>query len=204
MVEQPVPSAERLGGAAPSWPDDGEPADTKLPRVVASPGGPPLNAGLQTRLDEAWVAFSEEQYRNIQKMFEDTLTAYMVPYRITIYLYVLLFLMGIVLFGAAVYLGLRDGQSVVAIAFGGLSVGMFLAFFIRQPLQALEEKLELITWLGVAFNTYWVKLMYARNADTVQADVQAAAEAYYTTVQQLVDRHAALREKRPGADVGAG
>ena len=51
-------------------------------------------------------------------------------------------------------------KSVAAIAFGGLSVGSFLLFFIRQPLQALEENLEFITWLGVAFNTYWTRLMY--------------------------------------------
>jgi hypothetical protein len=204
MLPQPLPPTHGLGGTDPNWSDDdAPPVPSKMPRLTVPPqGGPPLDPTLQSRLDQAWVDYSERQYGHIEKMFEETLSAFMVPYRITVILYVVLFGVGVVLFSVAAYLGLHDGSSVVAVAFGGLSVTMFLAFFIRQPLQALEEKLELITWLGVAFNTYWVRLMYMQNADAAQQEVQAAAAEYYTTVEQIIDKHEILRGKNPGADVG--
>jgi hypothetical protein len=108
-----------------------------------------------------------------------------------------------VFFVVAVYLGLSDPQSAVAMVFGGLSVASFLAFFIRQPVQALEENLEFITWLGVAFNTYWTRLMYMQDQDTIQADLQAATADYSNTVERLINRHAELRGKRAGGDLAA-
>ncbi len=127
----------------------------------------------------------------------------MKPYRLTIWMYGLLFAVGIILFVVAVIVGLKDSKSIVAIAFAGLGVGAFLAFFIQQPVQALEENLEFITWLGVAFNTYWTRLMYMLDTKAIQTDLKAADEDYCTSVERLITKHAELRRKRPGGDLGS-
>ena len=150
-------------------------------------------------LREAWLGHMAAGFRQNEQMFKRTLEAFMQPYRLTVWLYATLFAVGIGLFLVAVVLGLGKGDSVVAIAFAGLSVASFLAFFVRQPLHALEENLEFITWLGVAFNTYWTRLMYMMDQAAVQADLKAAEEDFRASVEKLIAQHAALRGKRPGA-----
>jgi hypothetical protein len=86
----------------------------------------------------------------------------------------------------------------VAISFAGLGTVAFLAFFIRQPTQALEENLEFITWLGVAFNTYWTKLMYMHDPATVHQELKEADADYQRTIESIITKHAELRSKRPG------
>jgi hypothetical protein len=140
-------------------------------------------------------------FSNNEEMFRRTLEGFIKPYRLTIWMYGILFAVGIILFAVAVIIGLRDGKSVVAVVFAGLGAGTFLAFFIRQPVQALEENLEFITWLGVSFNTYWTRLMYMMDAKTIQSDLKAADEDYCTSVERLIEKHAGLRGKRPGSDI---
>jgi hypothetical protein len=123
------------------------------------------------------------------------------PYYITIWMYTTLFVIGTLLFVIAAYLGIRGDQSVVAIAFGGLSVASFLIFFIRQPVQALEENLEFISWLGVAFNTYWTQLMYLNNPVTIKEDLKSVTDDFSRQVARIIEKHAALREKRASIKV---
>jgi hypothetical protein len=152
---------------------------------------------------KAWIEYMVNGFKNNEEMFRRTLEAFMKPYRLTIWMYVVLFVVGIVMFIVAVVIGLKDSKSVVAIVFAGMGVGAFLAFFIRQPVQALEENLEFITWMGVAFNTYWTRLMYMMDMKTIQTDLKAADEDYCTSVERLITKHAELRGKRPGGDLGS-
>ncbi len=153
-------------------------------------------------LRKAWIDYMVHGFKNNEEMFKRTLKAFMKPYHLTIWMYGALFVVGIGLFVMAAVLGLSEGKSVAAIVFAGLGVGAFLAFFIRQPVQALEENLEFITWLGVAFNTYWTRVMYMMDMKTIQADLKAADEDYRTSVERLITKHAELRGKRPGGDLG--
>ncbi len=137
-------------------------------------------------------------FKQNEEMFRRTLDAFMKPYRLTVRLYVALFGVGIGLFVIAAVIGLSQGNSVVAIAFAGMSVVAFLGFFVRQPLHALEENLEFVTWLGVAFNTYWTRLMYMTDSKTINLDLQAAEADFRASVEQLIRQHAELRGKRPG------
>jgi hypothetical protein len=118
------------------------------------------------------------------------------PYRLTVWLYGLLFAVGIGLFITAAILGLSRGDSVVSIAFAGLSVTTFLTFFLRQPLRALEENLEFITWLGVVFNTYWTRLMYLSKTSTAQQELKGADADFAAAIEKLIERHAKLRKAR--------
>jgi hypothetical protein len=131
------------------------PEDSKLPvpRIPAS-----LEAAtVPDELREAWMQHMINGFKQNQKMFESTLAAFMKPYRLTVVFYSAMFLVGIGLFLTSAIIGLTKGDRVVAIGFAGLSVTALLTFFIRQPLRSLEENLECITWLGVAFNTYWAR-----------------------------------------------
>jgi hypothetical protein len=82
-----------------------------------------------------------------------------------------------------------------------LTVMTFLAIFIREPVQALEENLECMAWLGVAYNTYWTQLLYANDTKTIQADLRAVTDDYAAMVAKLINKHDKLRKKRPGASV---
>lgn len=156
------------------------------------------SSSVPSKLYDAWTDYMVKGFDHNQEMFKRTLEAFMRPYQITVGMYVVLFVIGMAFFGLAVFLGIRDGQSLVAVAFGGLSVASFVLFFFRQPVQALEENLEFISWLGVAFNTYWTRLMYMENKDTIQAELKAATDDYSKMVERLISRHAELRRKRPG------
>jgi len=195
-------SSHALGGEKlnkPGAEHDGA-GGAKLPLMTTgAPDGP--QAPEEVR--RAWIEYMVNGFRNNEEMFRRTLEAFMKPYYLTIWMYGALFVVGIALFVVAAVAGLRDGSSPVAVVFAGLGAGAFLMFFIRQPLQALEENLEFITWLGVAFNTYWTRLMYMLETKTVQADLKSADDDYSNTVERLIARHAELRLKRPGSDLGA-
>jgi hypothetical protein len=154
-------------------------------------------------LQKAWINYMVHGFKNNEEMFKRTLHAFMKPYHLTIWMYGALFLVGIGLFVTAAVMGLNKGNSVAAIVFAGLGAGAFLAFFIRQPVQALEENLEFITWLGVAFNTYWTRVMYMMDMKTIQADLKAADDDYRASVERLITKHAELRGKRPGGELGS-
>lgn len=170
---------------------------SKLPLVpLPGAGGTPA---VPPALQEAWTNYMINGFRQNQTMFESTQQAFMKPYRLTVWFYGLLFVVGLGLFVTAAIVGLTGGNPVVAVAFGGLSVASFLSFFIQRPMQALEENLEFITWLGVAFNTYWTRLMYLSDPKTIDADLKKADDEFRASVKELITEHARLREKRPGA-----
>jgi hypothetical protein len=185
---------EPLGGEPVILPGERGFSKLPLPAIQSLSGAPAVPQALQ----EAWTQHMINGFRQNEQMFKSTLEGFMKPYRLTVGLYVVLFGVGLGLFLVAAVIGLRNGSSVVAIAFAGLSVAAFLAFFVRQPLHALEENLECITWLGVAFNTYWTRLMYMTDPATVQADLKAAEDDFRVSVERLIAKHAELRGKRPG------
>lgn len=187
--ERPMPGPTDL-----RLPMDGDHAKLPLP-----PSPPPRerDTAAPDELEAAWRAHMVNGFRQNERMFQETLQAFMKPYRLTVWLYASLFAVGLGLFLVAAVLGLRGGEPVAAVAFAGLSVAGFVGFFLRHPLRALEENLECITWLGVAFNTYWSRLMYMRDPATVQEELKAAEVDFQTSVEKLIAQHGVLREQRP-------
>jgi hypothetical protein len=120
------------------------------------------------------------------------------PYHTTVLLYRLTFTVGIVAFLTSVALSAFTGQLMFGVLFGGIGVAAFLSFFISRPLRALEENLNFITWLGVIYNSYWTRLVYAMNMETVQADIAALTTDFTKQIQELLDKSATLHKERPG------
>jgi len=185
---------EVLGGDPLKLPAASNHSKLPLPRLPEPTG----HVAVPEEIAAAWRQHMVNGFKQNEQMFKNTLAAFMKPYRLLVYLYASLYVIGIGLFLVAIVIGLQKGDSVVAISFAGLSVAAFLGFFVRQPLQALEENLEFITWLGVAFNTYWTRLMFMTDPTTVQTELKAADDDFRASVDRLIAKHAELCRERPG------
>jgi hypothetical protein len=164
------------------------------------PTRPANLAEIDPELYAAWRNHVLGGFANNQKMFEELVKAFMGPYHTTVQLYRLTFFVGMFAFGAAVALSAYTGQVMFGILFGGISVAAFISYFISRPLRALEENLNFITWLGVIYNSYWTRLVYAMNMETVQQDIATITSDFTKQMQELLDKSAALHKDRPGID----
>lgn len=184
--ETPMPSAKNPGA--------GDPTDVAFL--------PPIDAAAieamtkDPKIYEYWREHIHSGFLRNDEMFKRILNAFLGPYYATVWMYGTLFAVGVLSFIAAVVLSLVTREAVFALAFGGLSVVSFLSFFIRMPLRSLEENLEFITWLGFIYNTYWNRVVYAMNQQTVQDDLQKATSDAVKDLQELIKAHAAMSGKR--------
>ena len=71
---------------------------------------------------------------------------------------------------------------------------------MNRPLQALEENLQFITWLGIIYNTYWTRLVYSQDAETFQDDVEEATNDAILKIKELLDKHTERSGKRPNVN----
>lgn len=157
----------------------------------------------------AWRKHIEQGFENNQTMFSRILAGFMNPYWLTVIMYVLLFVVGFGAFVVSVILGLRatsvDAAQANAVTtilgssaiFGGISVVAFLTYFLSRPLQALEENLQFITWLGIIYNTYWTRLAYIQKLETVQAALESATADAISKIIELMNKHSERSGNRP-------
>ncbi|MCE5257677.1 MAG: caspase family protein [Chloroflexi bacterium] len=185
--EPPVSPAHVASRAAYSEPPMRQAPATRIIRPQKQEAAPlPPDKTNQIRLDNEWASYMSTGFNNMQEMFRNTLKAYMRSYHITLAMYIILFVVALLFFVVAVILGLTTERIGASLAFGALSVATFLVFFMLRPAQALEENLEFISMLGVSFNNYWARLMHLQNAETMQADIKAAADDYNAALAQLI------------------
>jgi len=57
--------------------------------------------------------------------------------------------------------------------------------------------LEIRTWLGMIYYTYWTRLFFANDPTMVQKDVHVATKDAIAELEHLIDKHAELSRKRP-------
>jgi hypothetical protein len=105
--------------------------------------------------------------------------------------------LGILFFAAAAGLYVLTQNLYVTGLFCGLGVVTFLRFFIGLPLQALEQNLKFITWLGIIYNTYWTRLVGAIDQRTLKQDLKAATDDAITEINRLLDKHEEMSKRRP-------
>jgi len=171
------------------------PAETPAPGQLPLPA---VGGQVDEELREVWRAHIKQGFENNQKMFSQILDAFMKPYYTTVWMYRILFVVGILAFVAALIFGFTKESFSFSLVFGGLSVASFLTYFLSKPLRSLEENLQFITWLGIIYNTYWTRQAFMLDQDTVQADLEQATQQAIEQLQQLIDKNAALDDKRPG------
>jgi hypothetical protein len=172
--------------------------------VPPAPGQLPLHrvpADADPEVRRIWLEHVEQGFENNAIMFKRTLRAFMIPYYLTVALYVLLFFVGIGLFVLSARLSTERDTLIAGLLFGGLGVATFLTFFIRQPMRALEENLQFITWLGIIYNSYWTRLLYIENTSTVQAELEDATQDAIDQIDRMLLRNAEFAGKRPASDI---
>lgn len=157
--------------------------------------GKPLSEA-DPELYTAWREHMQRGFENNQVMFERVLAGFMNPYWTTVWMYRVLFAVGLGAFIVAALLAFQ-GRDVATITFGGLSIASFLTYFFNRPLRALEENLQFITWLGIIYNSYWTRLTYVTELDTVQAELEDATNDAIEKISALSDKHAERSENRP-------
>lgn len=165
--------------------------------IPASPAPGKSLLEADPELYAAWRDHMRRGFENNQTMFEQVLTGFMNPYWTTVWMYRILFGVGVAAFVVAALLALLGRGAASAGIFGGLSVVAFLGYFLNRPLQALEENLQFITWLGIIYNSYWTRLAYTSDLETVQAELEDATDDAIAKIKELMDKHTERNNSRP-------
>lgn len=185
------------------------PAATVAPATTTAPAATPAVATaadavvsqpapvMDERLYNLWLDHIKHGFENNNIMFNRVLRAFMVPYYMTIAMYVIMFAVGIGLFVVAARLSSQQGTQLAGLFFGGLGIASFLGYFMSKPLRSLEENLQFITWLGIVYNSYWTRLLYMQNNTTIQADLKEATAEAVTQIEHILNKNVEVAYKRP-------
>lgn len=194
-IEEPYAVSDQSQIAAPPAPatHDNHAGDVSFLPIQATGRDEQIDRELLV----AWKDYLKSGFQQNNLMFRRVLTAFMVPYWLTVVMYGALFITGLGGFIAATLLFAQQ-QILFASLFGGMSVVAFLTFFISGPLRSLEQNLILITWLGIIYNTYWNQLMYTSDQKTIQADLETITRSALKDLDALVSRQGQLAAQRPG------
>lgn len=157
----------------------------------------PDSAEKDPELYMAWRKHIIAGFEHNEEMFKRILEAFIKPYQATVWMYRILFGIGVGSFLFAAIMSAATKESSFGLIFGGLGVVAFLSYFISRPLQALEQNLQFITWLGVVYNTYWTRLASMRDPASVQKDLQEATRDATGEIEKIIATHADLSGKRP-------
>ena len=198
LIRRRVVAFQQLRPAAPAQASE-PPMPANLPQPLSPDqlGGKTL-AEADPKLYAAWRQHILDNYQQNNTMFSRILEAFMSPYNTTILMYKILFGVGVLAFIAAAWISAQTGNPVFGLIFGGMSLATFLTYFLGRPLQALEENLQFITWLGIVYNTYWTRLALTLDKATAHEQVEDAANDAITQIKELLDKHAEFNSKRPG------
>ncbi|MEX1021426.1 MAG: N-acetylmuramidase domain-containing protein, partial [Litorilinea sp.] len=198
LIQDSVNIFNRLRAAPQSNVDGGSKppaAHLPLPEGPVGPDGVPV---LDAELYAAWRQHMIHGIQQNEAMFGQILAAFMQPYRTTIWMYRSLFVVGIVAFTAAIVMSYLTRSLEYAYVFGGLGATAFVSFFLSRPIRALEENLNFITWLGVIYNSYWTRLLYAVNLATIQDDLEKITGDFVRQIKELIDKNKDHHDGRPG------
>ncbi|MEZ4712543.1 MAG: N-acetylmuramidase domain-containing protein, partial [Caldilineaceae bacterium] len=199
FLPMPLPSAifaqaqPAVNAIVPAAPVHGDTEAEQLP-PIEEPA--PV---MDERLYNLWLKHIEHGFENNNIMFNRVLRAFMVPYYMTVAMYVVMFMVGIGLFVVAARLSSQQGTQLAGLFFGGLGIASFLGYFMSKPLRSLEENLQFITWLGIVYNTYWTRLLYMQNAVSVQDDLKEATSEAITQIEHMLNKNVEVAYKRPDA-----
>lgn len=131
-------------------------------------GNPELDVEVRSKLQEfasAVIAASVEILKG-GKFQRDV--AYWTQY----WMNVVLFVVGLLAFVAALISGFRTNNSAATATFGGLSAATFIGIFISQPLRALQRNATYSAWLSLIINTYWTQVLVQNDATTAIRDLE--------------------------------
>ena len=119
-------------------------------------------------------------------------------YRVVFLGYIAMMVFGIAAVTAAFVKGLTAttvGQAAAAIGLAGLTVGVFVAFFVQRPSAALERNAIFMPWVSIVLTTFWTRLLYLDDPETLDAKLGHAAKEASEELSMIAMRYAAIDGK---------
>jgi hypothetical protein len=119
-------------------------------------------------------------------------------YRVVFIGYIAMMVFGVAATAAAFVKGLEAssvGQAVAAVGLAGLTVGIFAAFFVQRPSAALERNAIFMPWVSIVLTTFWTRLLYLDDPDTLDAKLGHAAKEASDELSAIALRYAVIDGK---------
>ena len=154
--------------------------------------GDPLHTTQELR--ELAAAILEDDVQTLART-----TAYLRrSYRVVFVGYVAMMLFGVAAVVAAFVKGMTAtsvGQAAAAIGLAGLTVGVFVAFFVQRPSAALERNAIFMPWVSIVLTTFWTRMLYLDDPATLDAKLGHAAREASDELSAVALRYAAIDGK---------
>jgi hypothetical protein len=106
------------------------------------------------------------------------------PYWTVFVMNLILFGVGLVAFSAAVVRGL-SGDPVSTATFGGITISAIVSTFLLNPITSLQKSNLLNTGLVCVINTYWDRLLYLEDPNTIDQDLARVTQETLSSIELL-------------------
>jgi hypothetical protein len=119
-------------------------------------------------------------------------------YRVVFVGYVAMMVFGVGAIVAAFVKGLTAatiGDAIASIGLAGLTVGIFVAFFVQRPSAALERNAIFMPWVSIVLTTFWTRLLYLDDPATLDAKLGHAAKEASDELSAIAMRYAVIDGK---------
>src|SRR5881397_1313126 len=119
-------------------------------------------------------------------------------YRVVFVAYVAMLVFGLAAVAAAFVKGLTAssvGEATAAVGLAGLTVGIFVAFFVQRPSAALERNAIFMPWVSIVLTTFWTRMLYLDDPDTLDAKLGHAAKEASDELSAIALRYAVIDGK---------
>jgi len=116
-------------------------------------------------------------------------------YRVVFVAYVAMLVFGLAAVVAAFVRGLTAAsvsEAVAAAALAGMTVGIFVAFFVQRPSAALERNAIFMPWVSVVLTTFWTRLLYLDDPATLDQKLGRAAKEASEELSTIAMRYAQI------------
>src|SRR5689334_21640921 len=116
-------------------------------------------------------------------------------YRVVFVGYVAMMVFGVAAIVAAFVKGITAssvGEAAAAVGLAGLTVGIFIAFFVQRHSAALERNAIFMPWVSIVLTTFWTRLLYLDDPSTLDAKLVHAAREASDELSAIAIRYAAI------------
>jgi hypothetical protein len=116
-------------------------------------------------------------------------------YRVVFVAYVAMLVFGLGAVVAAFVKGLTASnmaEASAAIGLAGLTVGIFVAFFVQRPSAALERNAIFMPWVSIVLTTFWTRLLYLDDPATLDEQLGRAAKEASAELNAIAGRYASI------------
>jgi hypothetical protein len=116
-------------------------------------------------------------------------------YRVVFVAYVAMLVFGLAAVSAAFVKGMTattTPEALASIALAGLTVGIFVAFFVQRPSAALERNAIFMPWVSIVLTTFWTRMLYLDDPKTLDDRLGKAVKEASEEMSAIAARYAAI------------